>query len=120
MMKLFKLWLPVFVWAATIFYFSSMPYLKTDLACDFILRKIAHIGEYLILAFLLHNAFKNTFNLNTFLLFVYPTGIAILYAVSDELHQLFVPGRSCSARDVFIDSIGVFGFYILEKALKRK
>lgn len=33
-------------------------------------------------------------------------GVCVLYAVSDELHQLFVPGRSCEFRDVFIDTGG--------------
>lgn len=30
-----------------------------------------------------------------------------LYAISDEIHQFFVPGRSCEIRDVCIDSLGV-------------
>lgn len=34
-------------------------------------------------------------------------GIGTFYAVSDELHQILVPGRSCQARDVLIDSAGV-------------
>lgn len=34
--------------------------------------------------------------------------ICVLYAVSDEIHQLFVPGRACQIKDVFIDSCGSF------------
>ncbi|MCR5812258.1 MAG: VanZ family protein [Lachnospiraceae bacterium] len=30
-----------------------------------------------------------------------------IYAVTDEIHQLFVPGRSCELRDIGIDSCGV-------------
>jgi VanZ family protein len=32
--------------------------------------------------------------------------ICIIYAVSDELHQLFVPGRGCQLKDVIIDTAG--------------
>ncbi|MBR2283128.1 MAG: VanZ family protein [Ruminococcus sp.] len=33
-------------------------------------------------------------------------GLCSLYSCTDELHQLFVPGRSCEIRDVLIDSSG--------------
>lgn len=36
-----------------------------------------------------------------------PWGIGAVYAVSDEIHQYFVPGRSCEIRDMVLDSIGV-------------
>lgn len=34
--------------------------------------------------------------------------LSLVYAVSDELHQLFVPGRACSVSDFLIDSAGIF------------
>lgn len=111
--KIVRFWAPVFVWAGVIFYFSSVPHLESGLPYDFILRKAAHVTEYLILTFLLYRAFKNTFILSAFALFTYPTGLALLYAVSDELHQFFVSGRSCSAADVCIDALGILGFYLI-------
>ena len=40
-------------------------------------------------------------------------GIAILYAVTDELHQIYVPGRSFGIRDIVIDSLGALtGIFI--------
>ncbi|MEF2639337.1 MAG: VanZ family protein, partial [Lachnospiraceae bacterium] len=36
-----------------------------------------------------------------------PFALGVLYAASDEFHQLFVPGRSGQVRDVCIDSSGV-------------
>ncbi len=33
--------------------------------------------------------------------------ISLLYAISDELHQFFVPGRDSSIKDIFIDSLGI-------------
>jgi len=118
-MRLFKLWSPVFAWAGFIFYLSSIPYLETGLPYDFLLRKIAHISEYFILTLFLYRAFKNTFTLKPLRLFVYPATTAVLYAVSDETHQLFVPGRGGSPRDVFIDAIGIFGFYLVVRAFRR-
>ena len=47
--------------------------------------------------------------------FIYPATLSFLYAVSDEFHQSFVPGRSASIRDVLIDTIGIIGFYIAAK-----
>ncbi len=114
-MKIFKLWLPVIIWAGLIFYISNIPHLKTSLEYDFILRKIAHIIEYFILTFLLHRAFKGSFDMDGFSLFIYSTALLLCYAASDEFHQLFVPGRGGSIRDVAIDAIGIFGFYVVRK-----
>jgi VanZ family protein len=110
--KFLKLWLPVFIWAAFIFFLSGIPDLKTGFKEDFILRKIAHIVEYSILTFLLYRAFKGSFKMNVSRLYIYPSALAFLYALSDEFHQSFVPGRSCAMRDVLIDTLGIIGFYI--------
>ncbi len=117
-MKLFKLWFLVFAWAVFIFYLSGTPDLKTSLPCDFVLRKIAHVTEYFILTLFLYNAFKNTFTLNAARLFAYPSCIAVLYAISDEIHQLFVAGRSGSPKDVLVDAAGILGFYVVLRLLK--
>jgi len=116
--KFFKLWVPVVVWAGVIFFFSSIPDLKTNLEYDFLLRKIAHISEYFIFTFVLYRAFRWSFNLSPIRLFMYPAAFAFLYAISDEIHQYFVLGRSCSFRDVLIDSIGIIGFYIFIRMKK--
>ncbi len=47
--------------------------------------------------------------------FIYPTALSLCYAASDEFHQLFVPGRGGSIRDVAIDAIGIFGSYVVLK-----
>ncbi len=112
-MKVFKLWGPVVVWAGVIFYFSSIPYLKTNLEYDFFLRKIAHILEYSVLTFFLYRAFKGSFDMNALRLFMYPAALSFLYAISDEVHQYFVKGRNCCFQDTLIDTIGILGFYIV-------
>ena len=118
-MKVVKLWLPVIVWAGLIFYFSGMPDLHTGLEYDLLLRKAAHVTEYFILTVLLYRAFKGSFDLNAFWLCVYPATLSLLYAASDEYHQLFVAGREGCVRDVLIDAIGIAGFYIAAKIFKR-
>lgn len=118
--KFFKLWLPVIIWTSLIFYLSSIPDLKTDLKYDFILRKIAHAVEYLILTFLLYRAFKGSFNISAFNLILYPAIISLLYAISDEIHQSFVVTRGCSARDVVIDSVGIICAIILVIYIRKR
>jgi VanZ family protein len=94
-----SLWLPVVVWAAVIFAFSSVPSLSTGLGwSDTFLRKAAHLTEYAILGALLLRAFGR--ELPAF-------AVAILYAATDEVHQHFVRGRHASPVDVLIDAIGI-------------
>ena len=94
-----RLWLPVAAWAGLIFALSSVPNLGTGLGdWDLVLRKIAHAAEFAVLGALLLRATDRA-------------GLAFalgaLYAVSDELHQVFVPGRMGSPLDVGIDTVGV-------------
>jgi VanZ family protein len=94
-----RLWLPVVVWAALIFTLSSVPDLGTGLGgWDLALRKLAHAAEYAVLGALLTRA---THRPRLALV------IGILYAVTDELHQLAVPGRHGAPLDVAIDAAGV-------------
>ncbi len=118
--KFLKLWSPVIFWAVFIFYLSAIPDLKTGFEFDFIIRKISHVVEYLILTFLLYRAFTGSFHISTCRLFIYPAGLSFLYAISDELHQSFVPGRNCSFQDILIDSAGILIFYIINILAVRK
>ena len=68
-------------------------------AVEFPIRKLAHASEYTLLGVLLMGAFNGKKG-RTLL-----TGV--LYAASDEFHQLYVPGRSGQITDVMIDSTGV-------------
>ena len=77
----------------------------------FLVRKTAHFAEYAILGSLfflnLKNWQKSNGTLTMSILFSY------LYAITDELHQVFVPGRSAQFRDVLIDTLGAsFGAII--------
>lgn len=116
-------WIYVFVWCAVIFFFSSIPDLKIkELGFwDFILRKIAHITEYAILSILLTNAFFSTTNLKEFRIYSLSFILSVVYAISDELHQYFVPGRCFSITDILIDGIGaIVGIVLWEKFFRFK
>jgi VanZ family protein len=94
-----RAWTPVVVWAAVIFAFSSVPDLGTGLGTwDLVLRKLAHGVEFAVLGALLLRALRDEL----------PALVAgIAYAVTDELHQHFVPGRVGAPLDVLFDSVGV-------------
>ena len=69
-------------------------------------RKLAHITEYFILC-LLVCMFLCTYDINYIKVIIYSFVFCFLYACSDEIHQLYVPGRSGNIIDVFVDSIGI-------------
>lgn len=70
----------------------------------FMIRKIAHMSEYaILLLFIYYGLYKTStykYLLSTTLL------ITFIYACSDEIHQLFIPGRSGQLIDVLIDTSG--------------
>lgn len=103
-----RLWLPVAAWAGLIFYLSGIPSLQSGLAWDYFLRKVAHVFEFAVLTVLLLRASRPTWpHTPRRKLLSWVVGAAILYAISDEIHQKFVPGRGPSPLDVGIDTIGV-------------
>ena len=103
-----RLWLPVGLWCGTIFYLSSLPYLATPWgAWDIILRKIAHITEYGILAFLVWRAIFHSIKINLSKAYAWSGALSLLYSISDEIHQSFVPTRHGSVFDVLIDAFGI-------------
>ncbi|MEG0075202.1 MAG: VanZ family protein [Eubacterium sp.] len=72
---------------------------------EIFIRKSAHALNYLILAILIYKAQVST--KNTIKKSLWAGGTALMYAITDEYHQLFVPGRSCELRDVFVDFGGI-------------
>ena len=86
-------------------------------------RKSAHFTIYFILGIALIS-FLREFSIPVKKLLLLAIFLAFLYACSDEVHQLFIPGRTGRVLDVFIDtlgaSFGVFLYYLLfRKKLKE-
>lgn len=97
---MFKKYTPALLWMIFIFYLSSRhSAVSTDVyIITFAINKTLHLIEYAILV----------------ILFFYPLQkikpsilYSLLFAVSDEIHQHFVPGRQGCVRDVFIDMLGI-------------
>lgn len=103
-----KFWLPVFIWMGVIFYLSSVPAKDIPLLFPF-QDVLTHFVIYAILAYFFSRAIKNTYSGLALKNILYLTIIfGFSYGVSDEFHQLFVPGRSASGFDLFINSLGSF------------
>lgn len=131
-------WLLVILWMALIFYLSHQPANTsnglskgaTEIIVETVekiapsvdiniknfnhnLRKNAHFFAYLVLGILVVNGLRSIgivgYKAMSLALF-----ICILYAISDEVHQLFVPGRGGQIKDVIIDSagavVGILGY----------
>ena len=77
-----------------------------------IVRKSAHFLEFFLLGFLVVNLAKDYKKLN-FKIIILCILFCCIYAVSDEIHQYFVDGRSCQVLDVLVDTIGsMFGGFL--------
>ena len=68
-------------------------------------RKGAHLLVYFVLGYLMIYTLKE-FRLVDKRTYIYAVILCMLYAVSDEVHQYFVPGRSAEVIDVVIDTVG--------------
>ena len=87
----------------------------------FLVRKTAHFTEYAILGSLFFlnlkswQRSKSSTSMNILLSLIF----SFLYACTDELHQIFVPGRSAQFRDILIDTLGAsFGTIITYLIIK--
>jgi VanZ family protein len=123
-------WTAVILWMALIFYLSHQPAtesnkLSTEITeiiiqtiervapnmefdvrgLNHIIRKNTHFFAYLILGVLVINALRVS-RVRGYRSIALALGICILYAISDEIHQFFIPGRSGEVRDVVIDTAG--------------
>ena len=72
---------------------------------EYPIRKMAHATEYAVFAMLLCGAWFDDHRKRKLSVF-FAWGTATVYAMTDEFHQLFVPGRSGQIKDVLLDSCG--------------
>jgi VanZ family protein len=126
--KFIKYWIPVILWMWFIFWMSTETFSsqktvsiiepilhflapqispqKIDLIHAFI-RKIGHIAEYFILSIFLFRAFRDGSPVSwKWRWSIFAVIGVVLWAVSDEWHQSFVPTRTASVADVSIDIAG--------------
>jgi hypothetical protein len=120
-------WIAAGFWAVWIFFASTerfgsdhtskhiVPFLRwllphaslsTLLFLHLAIRKTAHVFEYFVFSVLLWRAIRGEGSRWRFRWALLAILIAAVYAASDEFHQIFVPGRGASVRDVMIDVCG--------------
>jgi VanZ family protein len=139
-------WLPVFLWAALIFVFSTdifssantagafepiLQQLFPQLPVDYIerlhavFRKLGHFTEYFVLGGLLWRALRyHDAAGSRSRRLALSIAITAIYAISDEWHQSFVPSRTASVIDVLIDTFGgicgIWTFKLRSRHLRAK
>ncbi len=109
-------WLAMTIWLAAIFVLSAQPTWTTSQAWMLItpIRKSAHVLEFAVLTGLVWKALKYVEERSAWFgkMARYRTWTAsllpLLYAISDEMHQYFVPNRQAQVMDVVIDTVGIF------------
>ncbi len=115
-------WGPVIAYVALIFYLSSLS--DISLAAPYP-DHILHAGEFFALAILvaraLNGGLQRPISPRTMLLaFLF----CVLYAVSDEIHQMFVPNRYADLTDVLSDvvgaALGLVGLLFMQRMVLRR
>lgn len=140
-------WIPVAVWMLIIFILSAQPASASnslsrgvtkiivetvgkiipldiemstlnDIVSQFnhFVRKLAHFSSYAILGVLISFALSRNGVIGK-RAFIISLAICAIYAASDELHQLYVPGRGCQFKDVVIDTVGAIAGTSVYQAL---
>ncbi len=113
--------LPAIGYMVLIFVMSAIPKLGVPDVGLHWEDKIAHLVEYLVLAFLLARAFyfQNWRPLTIRDAVRWAVVVAIVYAATDEIHQYFVPGRFADVTDWVADSMGaVLGGLVAHRRLQ--
>ena len=86
---------------------------------SFIVRKAAHFTIYLVLGLLVSLVLIGK-NLNIKQIIIYGVLICMAYSITDEIHQIFVSGRSGEIRDIIVDTCGSTVGILLNIIINRK
>ena len=126
-MKALRYWWPAVAWAGLLFFFSTglfgagfnsrflLPFLRWLLPSaehevvwqlHLLIRKAAHFANYFVFSLLLLRGIRGEARGWQWKWALWALLLACGYALSDEFHQSFVPGRRASLRDVWLDSAG--------------
>lgn len=120
-------WLATILWMVVIWLFSNQPHSGAITQHFFgdlnvLARKLGHVTEYTILFLLLCASLKATdedLKLGKLALLAFV--VAAFYAIGDECHQFYVPGRSATWFDVSVDCLGIsLGLPILFSRFGRR
>jgi VanZ family protein len=113
--------LPLLIWAAIIFLLSSLsrlPHVNTPfISAD----KLAHLFVYFVFCLFSRRAlyFQAAFSSIKKFSLIWAFIVTVVYGYLDEVHQLFVPGRTYDYFDLLADAIGALMFIALFIFLHR-
>ncbi|MFH1290450.1 MAG: VanZ family protein [Nanoarchaeota archaeon] len=114
-------WVVTIVIGVVMFYISSLTFVTSGSGAS-IKTIVYHLAAFFFLTFFLLISLVGGKKKRLFVLGIV---LAIVYGISDELHQFFVPGRCMSLFDIFLNSVGVafaamiYFIYVEEKNGKR-
>ena len=124
MMKPSSYALLTIAWMSLIFFLSSLPstIVSPDIVALDLIKKVLHFVIFGVLAvlYLATLKWKKPLIETGVTIFVISLFLAVTYAISDEYHQSFTPGRHPSVRDVAIDASGAFAFLGIAFSLKKR
>lgn len=110
MSRVLRAWGPAVLWAAILFSLSSQPTVPAPAVSG--IDKVAHFVAYAVLGALLTR---------TRLPFAWMVFAGCLYGATDEVHQMFVPGRFPSVLDWVADALGtLFGVFVFTRWRARR
>lgn len=115
--KVYLVYLPLAVYWFALVIATSLP--AQNLPKTSINDKVEHFIAFLGLGFLLSFTLyvQNKYKLLKINHSISAVLIALAYAVIDEIHQLFIPGRQCDVLDVSADLIGAIAGILLIKVI---
>lgn len=112
--RFFCYWLPFLLYSSLIVYLSHQPHIELIIDPG---DKFLHFMEYYAYAFFLRRLLVS-YDIKKY--FILTLVISVLWGISDELHQYFIPGRDCNVVDMLLDLIGAYAWLITVKYLPNK
>jgi VanZ family protein len=112
---------PALLYMGWIFYLSSGPITSPVVRTipDYLLHSFGYAPLYVLVFWAIHEGLDPIAGRGTYWL---PLVVSVLYGASDEIHQAFVPTRTCSLRDWLADALGSLaaaGVLVLISRIKR-
>jgi len=128
--QFFLRWFPVIVSMGIIFFASAdqNPFLwlpaawfDTSQGGDLTTEGVGQLGHFLEFALLGFTVLRAVIwqKDHSLKLFLISAAYCLVYAFSDEIHQLFVPGRAFQVQDLIIDGMGIIVGILLQRILSR-
>ena len=116
------IWVPLFAYLVLIFYLSSLSRISwASRYPDWLEHAVEYMGLAILAARALNNGLVRPVPARTLLI---AFGLCIAYAISDEIHQMFVPDRFSDVTDVLSDAvgagIGLAGLHVTGRFLARR